>query len=114
MPVVSIHGAGNHNARKQRHLAGNAVSYGLAFNAGLAALTINPAELFGVGDEFGSLEVGKRADVVLWSGDPLEVTTVADLVIINGEIDSMESRQTRLRDRYLVEDPETPRAYIKP
>ena len=56
---------------------------------------------------------GKSADLVLWSGDPLEVTTVADQVIVNGKVDSMESRQTRLRDRYLVEDPELPRAYVK-
>lgn len=111
--TIAIDGAGSHNARKQRQLAGNAVSYGLDHARGLAALTINPARIFGVDDRLGSLARGKRADLVLWSGDPLEVTTVADLVVSNGKVDSMQSRQTRLRDRYLVEDPELPRAYVK-
>jgi hypothetical protein len=112
--IVTFGGGESHNARKLRQMAGNAVSHGLPKEAALAALTINPARIFGVARTFGSLEEGKRADLVLWSGDPLEVTTVADLVITNGEVDSMESRQTKLRDRYLVVDPELPRAYTKP
>ncbi len=113
--VTVAFGAGeSHNARKLRQMAGNAASNGLPKEAALAALTINPARIFGVARTFGSLEEGKRADLVLWSGDPLEVTTVADLVITNGEVDSMQSRQTQLRDRYLVVDPELPRAYTKP
>jgi hypothetical protein len=112
--TVSFGGAESHNARKLRQMAGNAASHGLPKEAALAALTINPARIFGVARTFGSLEEGKRADLVLWSGDPLEVTTVADLVIASGEVDSMESRQTKLRDRYLVVDPEMPRAYTKP
>lgn len=113
--VTVAFGAGeSHNARKLRQMAGNAASYGMPKQAALAALTINPARIFGVARTFGSLEAGKRADLVLWSGDPLEVTTVADQVIINGEVDSMESRQTKLRDRYLVVDPAMPRAYTKP
>jgi len=112
--TVAFSGAGSHNARKLRQMAGNAASHGLPKEAALAGLTINPARIFGVARTFGSLEEGKRADLVLWSGDPLEVTTVADLVVVNGEVDSMQSRQTRLRDRYLVVDPELPRAYVKP
>jgi hypothetical protein len=60
------------------------------------------------------IEENGPADLVLWSGDPLEVTTVADQVIINGRVIEMVSRQTLLRDRYLPADPEMPRAYIKP
>ncbi len=113
--VTIVFSAGeSHNARKLRQLAGNAASYGLPQEAALAGLTINPARVFGVARNFGSLEEGKRADLVLWSGDPLEVTTLADLVIVNGKVDSMQSRQTLLRDRYLPEDPDMPRAYIKP
>lgn len=104
----------SHNARKLRQQAGNAVSYGMPKEAALAALTINPARIFDVARTFGSLQAGKRADLVLWSGDPLEVTTLADQVIVNGKMDSMVSRQTLLRDRYLPENPEMPRAYIKP
>lgn len=111
--TVGFAGAGSHNARKLRQMAGNAVAHGLPFDAALAGLTIVPARIFGVARTFGSLEQGKRADLVLWSGDPLEVTTVADQVIVNGTVDAMESRQTKLRDRYLVEDPELPRAYVK-
>lgn len=112
--TVAISGAGSRNAGNQRQLAGNAVSYGLPHEAGLAALTINPARIFGVDNQQGSIERGKAANLVLWSGDPLEVTSVAELVVINGKIMPMKSRQTELRDRYLPENPDMPRAYIKP
>lgn len=112
--TVAFSGAGSHNARKLRQTAGNAVANGLPAEAAIAALTANPAQIFGVDEQFGSIEEGKRADLVLWTGDPLEVTTVAERVIVNGRLDSMESRQTKLRDRYLAEDPAMPRAYIKP
>jgi hypothetical protein len=112
--TVVINGAGSHNARKQRQMAGNAVSHGLPHDAGLAALTINPARVFGVSDQQGRIQQDNRAHVVLWSGDPLEVTSAAEIVVINGRLIPMESRQTRLRDRYLPVDPDMPRAYIKP
>lgn len=112
--TVVVSGGSTHNAQKQRQLAGNAVSVGLPHEAGIAALTSNPARVFGVEDQQGSIKRNMPANVVLWSGDPLEVTTAAEVVIINGELIPMESRQTRLRDRYLPEDPEMPRAYIKP
>ena len=111
---VIISGAGSHNARKQRQLAGNAVSYGLPHEAGIAALTINPARIFGVSEQQGSIQKDKPANIVLWSGDPLDVTSVAEIVVINGQLIPMESRQTKLRDRYLPENPAMPRAYIKP
>ncbi len=112
--TVAISGADTHNARKQRQMAGNAVSYGLPHEAGIAALTINPARIFGFTEDQGMIKRNKPANVVLWSGDPLEVTSVAKRVIINGELIPMESRQTKLRDRYLPENPDMPRAYIKP
>lgn len=112
--VVAISGAGSHNARKQRQLAGNAVSYGLPHEAGIAALTSNPAKIFGVAEQQGSIRKDSTANVVLWSGDPLDVTSAAEVVVINGKLIPMESRQTKLRDRYLPENPEMPRAYIKP
>jgi type IV secretory pathway protease TraF len=112
--TVIISGAGSHNARKQRQMAGNAVSYGLPHAAGLAALTVNPARVFGFADRQGSVQEKQPANLVVWSGDPLDVTSAAELVIINGQLMPMESRQTKLRDRYLPENPAMPRAYIKP
>jgi imidazolonepropionase-like amidohydrolase len=112
--VVAINGGASHNARTQRQMAGNAVSYGLPHEAGIAALTINPAQIFGVSDQQGSIKNDMPANLVLWSGDPLEVTSAAEIVVINGKLIPMESRQTKLRDRYLPENPAMPRAYIKP
>jgi imidazolonepropionase-like amidohydrolase len=96
---------GTHNARKVRQAAGVAVAHGLPRDAALAALTSNPAEIFGVGAEFGRIAPGYVADLVLWSGDPLEVTTVAEQVWIDGRPQSMRSRQTELRDRYRPDSP---------
>ncbi len=112
--TIAFSGAGSHNARKQRQMAGNAVSYGLPHEAGIAALTSNPAHIFGSAIDQGTIRRGKSANLVLWSGDPLEVTSVAERVIINGKLIPMESRQTKLRDRYLPQNPAMPRAYIKP
>ena len=91
----------SHNARKLRQLAGNAVAHGLPWDAGLAGLTRVPAETFGVGDRIGTIAVGRSADLVLWSGDPLDVASTADQVWFDGRAIPMRSRQTELRDRYL-------------
>ncbi len=112
--VIAISGGETHNARKQRQMAGNAVSYGLPHEEGIAALTVNPAKIFGVADQQGKIKADMPANVVLWSGDPLEVTSAAEIVIIDGKLIPMVSRQTKLRDRYLPQHPDMPRAYIKP
>ena len=91
----------SHNARKVRQLAGNAVAHGLPKDAALAALTAQPAEIFGLSSERGRIARGQVADLVLWSGDPLEVTSAADQVWIGGRAVEMRSRQTELRTRYL-------------
>lgn len=97
----SQNGDGSHNARKIRQVAGNAVAHGLPWEAGVAGLTSVPAQVFGVADTLGSIAVGKRADLVLWNGDPLEVNAVATQVWFDGKPIEMRSRQTELRDRYL-------------
>jgi hypothetical protein len=89
----------SHNARKNRQLAGNAVAHGLPWDAGLAGLTSVPAEIFGLVDR-GRIAQNQVADLVLWSGDPLELTSLADQVWIAGKPVEMRSRQTELRDRY--------------
>ena len=100
-----------HTASNSRHLAGNAVAHGLPYEEALAAVTLNPARIYGLGDEVGSIEPGKAADVVVWDGDPLEVTTYADQVVIGGRVIPMVSRSTLLRDRYLKLDRPLPPAY---
>ncbi len=89
-----------HNARNLRQAAGNAVAYGLPWNDALAAMTIEPAKIWGVADRLGSLEPGKEADLVIWDGDPLEVTSFPERVILHGAEMSRNSRQIELRDRY--------------
>ncbi len=93
-------GDATHNARKVRQGAGVAVAYGLPWEAALAALTHSPAEIFGLGGQLGRIAPGYQADLVLWSGDPLEVTSVATAMWIEGRPQSMRSRQAELRDRY--------------
>ncbi len=92
--------SGTHNLRLLPQLAGNAVAHGLPYDAALAALTINPARIFGAADRLGSLEIGKAGDVVVWDGDPLEVSTRPIAVLIDGRVTSLKTRQTMLRDRY--------------
>ncbi len=94
-------GFGSHNARNLRQLAGNAVVHGLDREAALAAITLNPARVYGVDGTLGSLEAGKIADVVIWDGDPLETTSFPRTVLIEGVEVPMRSRQTELRDRYM-------------
>jgi imidazolonepropionase-like amidohydrolase len=103
-----------HNDRNIRQLAGNAVAYGLPRDSALAALTLGPVRIFGLEADRGTLATGSVADVVVWDGDPLEVTSFADAVFIAGEKIPMESRQTKLRDRYLDLDRPLPPAYTKP
>ena len=108
---VAIQSAGSHHARKVRQMAGVSVANGLPWEDGLAALTRVPAETFGVADEVGSIAPGKRADLVLWDGDPLDVTSLAQQVWLGGNAIPMRSRQTELRDRYLHGANGLPRAY---
>jgi len=89
-----------HNARNLRQEAGNAVSYGLSKEDALRAVTLTPARTWGVAGETGSLEAGKDADLVIWSGDPFELTTAAEHVFIRGREMSKETRQTLLFEKY--------------
>lgn len=92
--------SGSHNLRLLPQLAGNAAANGLPHEAALAAITLNPAIIYGVQARLGSIEVGKIADVVLWDGDPLEVSSRPLAVFIDGRRVSLRNRQTLLRERY--------------
>ena len=97
---VSIGSFDSHNARWITLEAGNAVRVGLPWEVALRAVTLAPARAFGAGDTHGSLEPGKVGNVVVWSGDPFEVSTRAEAVVIRGRIVPPRSRQTELLQRY--------------
>jgi len=89
-----------HNARNLPYQAGFATAFGLPYDEALKAITLNAAEIWGVADKLGSLDVGKTANVVVANGDPLDVRTDVKQVFIGGQEIPMTSRQTRLRDQY--------------
>ena len=95
------------NIRVSTQYAGNLVALnrvpghtGLSWGEAFAAISSRPAEAIGLGDQIGSLRPGRRADVVIWDGDPLELSSSVEAVWIDGVQQSLENRQTRLRDRY--------------
>jgi len=89
-----------HKSYDLRQQAGNAVAYGMPWDQALRAVTLSPAEVFGVADRYGSLEVGKVANVVVWTGDPFEFSTGVEHVFIRGKEIPLRSRQTELLERY--------------
>lgn len=108
-----------HQARYTPQYAGNLVALaklpgasGLDWGHALASVTSGPAEAIGLGGEIGSLRPGRRADVVVWSGDPLELASAPERVLIDGIEQPLDNRQTRLRDRYAKpKDGALPKAY---
>ena len=101
----------NDNEARQAQLsmqyAGNLVALnkvpgatGLSWDQAFATISSVPADIAGLGGEIGSLRAGRKADVVIWDGDPLELTSGVQAVWIDGVKQSLVSRQTRLRDRY--------------
>lgn len=99
--VIAIKGNdAAHRVRETRYNAGNAVSHGLPYAAAIESITVNPAKIFGMAGQFGELRAGAAADVVIWSGDPLEPLSNAETVFIGGAEQAPTSRQFLLRDRY--------------
>jgi imidazolonepropionase-like amidohydrolase len=97
---VAMTTSGAHDLRNLRQEAGNAVAHGMDPAAALRALTAEPARLFGLEDRYGTLEVGKVANLVVWTGDPFEVTSYAAHVFIGGRDVPTRTRQTLLFERY--------------
>jgi imidazolonepropionase-like amidohydrolase len=89
-----------HNVRTLPDQAGYATAFGLPYDEALKAVTLNAAEVWGVADKLGSLDVGKMANVVVANGDPLDVKTDVKQVYIEGRAVPMTSRQVWLRDQY--------------
>ena len=116
---VLFDGSGGEHVLTQ--FAGNLVAIGkvpgaagLDWGQAFATITSKPAQVMGLDAEIGSLRAGRRADVVLWDGDPLELSSLPVQVWIDGKPQSTRSRQIRLRDRYLTpgEGP-LPKAYTR-
>ena len=90
----------SHNSRNLPYAAGYATAFGLAHDEALKAITLNPAQMWGVDKDLGSLDVGKVGNVVVANGDPLDVKTDVKHVFIDGAEIPLVSRQTELRDQY--------------
>jgi imidazolonepropionase-like amidohydrolase len=88
------------NSRNLAYNAALAVAYGLDADAALRALTINAAEIFGVADRYGSLAPGKVANVVVTTGDPMDVRSVVRHLFIRGQPVSLDDRHTRLYEQF--------------
>lgn len=97
---VALMETSTENSRNLRQQAGNAVATGMTWDQALRAVTLTPAEILGVSDRYGSLEVGKVANVVVWTGDPFEFSTGVEHVFIRGKDIPLRSRQTELLERY--------------
>jgi len=99
---VAIAHFDSHNARNITQEAGLAVANGLPYVAAMRAVTLNVATAYGMDDRYGSIAVGKVANLVVWDGnDPFELSCWAEEVWIRGRKIDMTSRQTQLRDRYM-------------
>jgi imidazolonepropionase-like amidohydrolase len=104
--TVIIAGGDPGGERNLRFAAGNAVRHGMSWDDALRAVTLWPAQAFGIDGSHGSLAVGKAGNVVVWSGDPFEFSSQAERVFIRGREASLRTREHELRDRYRRLPPE--------
>jgi imidazolonepropionase-like amidohydrolase len=117
--IGMINDRDSHQLRYTTQYAGNLVSLerlpnatGLTWDEAFASISSVPADIMGVGDRLGSLKPGRAADVVVWDGDPLELSSAATTVIIDGVEQPLGNRQQRLRDRYArPTEGDLPKAY---
>jgi len=91
----------NSFARRLGQSAANAIAHGLSYAEGLKAVTLYPAQIFGLADQLGTLETGKIANVIVTNGDPLELTTDVKYLFIKGQLTSTDNKQKRLYEKYL-------------
>jgi len=102
---VAIRSNDTENVRNLPFNAGFAAAYGMGIEEALKAVTIIPAEIFGVSDMLGSLEEGKIANLFVTDGDPFETKTQVEYLFIDGFNVAVESRHTLLYDEFLKRDP---------
>lgn len=99
---VAFASFGTQFARNLPYEAAQAVPFGLPYDEALKSVTLNPAEIWGVADRYGSVEKGKVADLIVTDGDPLEIQTQIKFMFIKGEQVDLESKHTRLYKKYLA------------
>jgi len=102
---VALRTNDSENVRNLPFNAGFAAAYGLGKEEALKAVTINPAEIFGIADQLGSLEVGKLANLIVTDGDPFETKTQLKHLFINGWQVSLDSRHIQLYEEFLERRP---------
>src|SRR5271163_1780973 len=90
----------NSFARRLGQQAANAVAYGLPYDEALKAVTLYPAQIFGLADQIGTLETGKIANVIVTNGDPLELTTDVRYLFIKGQPTSTDNKHRELYEQY--------------
>src|SRR5215467_11961911 len=98
---IAIASFDNSFARRLGQNAANAVAYGLPYDQALRAVTINPAQILGLGSQIGTLEQGKLANIIVTNGDPLELMTDVKYLFIRGQLASLENKHHRLYEKYL-------------
>ncbi len=103
--IVAIRTDESENVRNLPFMAGFAAAYGMGIDEAYKAVSIVPAEIFGVADKYGSIEKGKIANLYICDGDPFETKTIISEVFIRGWQVPIESRQTLLYDEFLKRDP---------
>ena len=91
----------NSFARRLGQNAANAVAYGLPYEEALKAVTLYPAQIFGLADQVGTIEQGKVANLIVTNGDPLELTTDVRYLFIKGQLTSTNNRHKSLYEKYL-------------
>lgn len=92
---------GNQFARNLPYEAAQAVAFGLPYEEGLKSVTLNPAQIWGIADQYGSIEKGKVADLMVTDGDPLEIRTQVKMLFIKGAAVDLESKHTHLYKKYM-------------
>lgn len=102
---VALRTDGEENVRNLPFHAAFAAAYGLGKEEALKAITINPAEIFGIADQYGSVEAGKRANLIISTGDPLETSSQIHHVFIDGYLIPMSNRHIRLYQEFLERSP---------
>ena len=100
LTVCIANGGGSSSERNLPYQAATAVAYGLPHEIGIRAITLTPAEVLGVADQYGSIQSGKSATLIVTDGDPLEITTQVHEAFIDGRRVNLTNKQRELRDKY--------------